>query len=160
MNMKPGLRPPLVAAACAALFAGAASPDAAPVPRRAAPAAAPAAPEPDFTFTGNVGLFSQYVFRGISQTNEKPAVQGGFDVSHKSGFYVGTWNSNVSWICDGSAGARKPRMGLLRRLEVATWHVTSVWTSASSTTTTPAPTRASPKPEHHRALRRRSTGRC
>ena len=56
------------------------------------------APEPDWTFTGNVGLYSQYVFRGISQTNEKPAVQGGFDLGHKSGFYVGTWASNISWI--------------------------------------------------------------
>ncbi len=52
-------------------------------------------------FTGNLGLYSQYVFRGISQTNEKPAVQGGFDLGHKSGFYAGTWASNVSWIADG-----------------------------------------------------------
>ena len=65
-----------------------------------APAAA-TPPEPDWTFTGNVGLFSQYVFRGISQTNEKPAVQGGFDLGHKSGFYVGTWASNISWVSDG-----------------------------------------------------------
>ena len=64
-----------------------------------APATTPS--EPDWTFTGNVGLFSQYVFRGISQTNEKPAVQGGFDLGHKSGFYAGTWASNVSWIADG-----------------------------------------------------------
>ena len=66
-----------------------------------APAAAePAKPEPDFTFTANVGIFSQYVFRGVSQTNEKPALQGGLDLSHKSGFYVGTWGSNISWISD------------------------------------------------------------
>jgi hypothetical protein len=62
----------------------------------AAPAQTPAtAPESDWTFTGNVGLYSQYVFRGISQTNEKPALQGGFDVGHKSGLYAGTWASNV-----------------------------------------------------------------
>src|SRR6266498_1225542 len=54
--------------------------------------------------TGNVGLFSQYVFRGITQTNEKPAVQGGFDLGHKSGFYVGTWASNISWISDYTPG--------------------------------------------------------
>lgn len=65
----------------------------------AAPAAAPA-PEPDFTFTGNVGLYSQYVFRGLTQTNQKPALQGGFDLGHKSGFYAGTWASNVSWLSD------------------------------------------------------------
>ena len=63
------------------------------------PAAAPA-PEPDWTGTGNVGLFSQYVFRGLTQTNQKPAVQGGFDLGHKSGFYVGTWASNISWLSD------------------------------------------------------------
>src|SRR5436190_22836171 len=68
------------------------------------PTPAPSAPEPDWTFTGNVGLFSQYVFRGISQTNEKPAVQGGFDLGHKSGFYAGTWASNISWISDGTSG--------------------------------------------------------
>jgi uncharacterized protein (TIGR02001 family) len=45
------------------------------------------------------------VFRGISQTNEKPAVQGGFDLGHKSGFYAGTWASNISWISDGTSGA-------------------------------------------------------
>lgn len=55
------------------------------------------------TFTGNVGIFSQYVFRGISQTNEDPALQGGFDYSHASGFYVGTWASNISWLTDSTA---------------------------------------------------------
>jgi len=52
-------------------------------------------PQSDWTITGNAGLFSDYRFRGISQTNEKPAFQGGFDISHVSGFYVGNWNSNV-----------------------------------------------------------------
>ena len=100
MIMKPGLRTSVVAAACAALLAGPAfAQTPAPAPA-AAPAAAPAPPEPDWTFTGNLGLYSQYIFRGISQTNEKPAVQGGFDLGHKSGFYVGTWASNVSWLED------------------------------------------------------------
>ena len=58
-------------------------------------AAAPAAAKSDWTFSGNAGLFSDYRFRGISQTNKKPAFQGGFDISHASGFYVGNWNSNV-----------------------------------------------------------------
>lgn len=60
----------------------------------AAPAAA--APTPEHTITGNVGLFSEYRFRGISQTFAKPAIQGGFDYSHASGIYLGNWNSNVS----------------------------------------------------------------
>jgi uncharacterized protein (TIGR02001 family) len=69
-----------------------------------AQAPAAAAPEPDLTLSANVGLFSNYVFRGITQTNEKPAVQGGFDLAHKSGFYLGTWASNVSWISDLTPG--------------------------------------------------------
>jgi hypothetical protein len=46
--------------------------------------------------TGNLGLTSDYRFRGISQTQNAPAVQGGIDYAHKSGFYVGNWNSSVS----------------------------------------------------------------
>ena len=60
------------------------------------PAVAMAADEPDYTLTGNVNVFSDYRFRGISQTAKGPAVQGGFDFAHKSGFYAGNWNSNVS----------------------------------------------------------------
>jgi len=66
-----------------------------------APAPAPAAPPtPDNTITANVGIFSQYIFRGLSQTAGKPAVQGGFDWAHSSGFYAGTWGSNISWLED------------------------------------------------------------
>jgi uncharacterized protein (TIGR02001 family) len=50
----------------------------------------------DWSVTGNVSLVSDYRYRGVSQTFRLPAVQGGFDVGHKSGFYAGTWASNVS----------------------------------------------------------------
>lgn len=60
----------------------------------AAPAAAPEAKP----LTANVGLVSNYIFRGISQTQGKPAIQGGFDYAHESGLYVGTWGSNVNWV--------------------------------------------------------------
>jgi uncharacterized protein (TIGR02001 family) len=46
--------------------------------------------------TGNLGLTSDYRFRGISQTQNAPAVQGGIDYAHSSGFYIGNWNSSVS----------------------------------------------------------------
>jgi uncharacterized protein (TIGR02001 family) len=64
----------------------------------AAQAAAPAAAAPasPHTVTANAGLFSSYRFRGIDQTFGKPAIQGGFDYSHASGFYAGNWNSNVN----------------------------------------------------------------
>ena len=65
--------------------------------------AADAAPASDFTASYNVGLFSQYIFRGLTQTNNKPALQGGFDVSHKSGLYIGGWASNVSWLRDNAS---------------------------------------------------------
>jgi uncharacterized protein (TIGR02001 family) len=60
-------------------------------------------PPPEHTLTGNVGLYSQYVFRGLTQTNREPAVQGGFDYAHRSGLYAGTWASNISWLRDGGA---------------------------------------------------------
>jgi uncharacterized protein (TIGR02001 family) len=64
--------------------------------------AAPASPH---TFTGNLAVVSDYRFRGISQTFRQPAVQGGFDYSHSSGFYVGNWNSSVSGLSyPGGAG--------------------------------------------------------
>lgn len=56
---------------------------------------AQAKPEPEYTLTGNAGLFSDYRFRGYTQTGYGPAFQGGVDFAHKSGFYVGSWNSNV-----------------------------------------------------------------
>src|SRR5476651_498722 len=74
-----------------------------PVSAQTAPAAAPAAPASPHTLTGNVGLFSQYIFRGLTQTNEKPALQGGFDYAHSSGFYAGTWASNITWFTDQNA---------------------------------------------------------
>jgi uncharacterized protein (TIGR02001 family) len=62
------------------------------------PSAAQIKAEPEFTFTGNAGLFSDYRFRGFTQTDYKPAFQGGFDYAHASGFYLGNWNSNVSSV--------------------------------------------------------------
>ena len=59
-----------------------------------APVVVQAADSPN-TFSANVSLTSDYRFRGISQTFKDPAVQGGFDYSHSSGFYLGTWASNV-----------------------------------------------------------------
>jgi len=50
--------------------------------------------------TANVTLASQYRYRGISQTNSAPAIQGGFDYAHESGFYLGNWNSSISWMSD------------------------------------------------------------
>src|SRR6476646_12262702 len=68
-----------------------------------AQAQTPAAPASPHTLTGNMGLYSQYIFRGLTQTNRKPAVQGGFDYAHSSGFYAGTWASNISWLRENAS---------------------------------------------------------
>jgi uncharacterized protein (TIGR02001 family) len=52
------------------------------------------------SLSANVSMTSNYVFRGISQTGGDAAIQGGLDYSHSSGFYLGTWGSNVGWIED------------------------------------------------------------
>jgi len=60
-----------------------------------------AAPSSPHAVTYNVGLFSQYIFRGLTQTREDAALQGGADYAHSSGFYAGAWGSNISWLTDG-----------------------------------------------------------
>ncbi len=64
--------------------------------------AAPA-PTPDHTFVPKVSLYTEYEYRGISQTSEKPAVQLNFDYSHSSGFYLGAFVSNINWLKDYKA---------------------------------------------------------
>lgn len=59
---------------------------------------APAEEESESNLTWNLAVTSDYVFRGISQTDRDPALQGGFDYAFgDSGFYVGTWGSNVDF---------------------------------------------------------------
>lgn len=47
--------------------------------------------------TGNIGVTSNYLWRGVTQSDDGPAVQGGLDYAHDSGLYVGTWASNVDF---------------------------------------------------------------
>lgn len=57
----------------------------------------------EVTVSGNVALSTDYAFRGVSQTDESPAIQGGFDAAFgDSGVYVGTWASNINF---GTGGA-------------------------------------------------------
>jgi uncharacterized protein (TIGR02001 family) len=53
------------------------------------------------SLSANVGLYSQYMWRGMTQTKKKPALQGGVDYAHDSGLYAGVWASNVGWPKDG-----------------------------------------------------------
>jgi uncharacterized protein (TIGR02001 family) len=62
--------------------------------------AAPAVATPDWTFPSSIGMVSDYIWRGQTQTWGKPAVQAGIEADHASGFYAGVWGSNVSshWL--------------------------------------------------------------
>ena len=72
---------------------------------------AQAAPETTLTF--NAGVVTDYRYRGITQSRNEAAVQGGVDYAHKSGFYVGAWASTIKWIADNSyvANTRGSRTG-------------------------------------------------
>jgi uncharacterized protein (TIGR02001 family) len=52
--------------------------------------------------SGTAGVYSDYNWRGISQTSQDPALQGSIDYAHDSGFYLGAWGSNVDFgdCCD------------------------------------------------------------
>lgn len=79
----------------------------------AMPVMAADAPASPHTVTSNVGVVSNYVFRGITQTSGAPAIQGGMDYAHASGLYAGVWGSNVSWIADsGTVGSGSVTMEL------------------------------------------------
>jgi uncharacterized protein (TIGR02001 family) len=47
--------------------------------------------------TANIGVVSNYLWRGVTQTQDGAAIQGGIDYAHDSGFSAGTWVSNVDW---------------------------------------------------------------
>ncbi len=51
----------------------------------------------DFDVSVNTAIVSDYVFRGISQSDENFAIQGGFDIGHKSGLYTGVWASSIDF---------------------------------------------------------------
>ena len=68
-------------------------------------AVAQTAPAPASTLSSNIGVVTDYRYRGISQSSRNPAVQVGADYAHKSGFYIGAWHSTIQWITDNSTYA-------------------------------------------------------
>ena len=79
----------------------------------AAPVAAQdTAPPRPVTVTGSVALVSDYRFRGVSQSDEEMAIQGGLTIAHESGLYVGTWASNLAgWGTFGGANMELDLIG-------------------------------------------------
>lgn len=81
------------------------------------------------SMTGNVSFVTNYVVRGVSQTNFRPALQGTLEYGHSSGFYAGFFGSNVSWTADawevdptlpagGSAYGGSPNNAISNSLEI------------------------------------------
>lgn len=68
-------------------------------------ALAPVVQAQESTLSYNVGVVSDYRYRGISQSRLEPALQGGIDYADKSGFYVGAWGSTIKWIKDSGASS-------------------------------------------------------
>jgi uncharacterized protein (TIGR02001 family) len=62
--------------------------------------------------SGTAAIVSDYDFRGISQTGEDPAVQLSIDYAHESGWYVGTWGSNVDDFSDGGTNTASTEVDL------------------------------------------------
>ncbi len=67
---------------------------------------APAAPESAIAY--NVGVASEYRYRGIAQTKGDAALQGGVDYTNANGFYAGAWGSTIKWIKDAGSDAKGP----------------------------------------------------
>jgi uncharacterized protein (TIGR02001 family) len=62
------------------------------------------APAAHAELSANIGVTSNYMWRGVTQTDDGAAVQGGIDWAHDIGFYLGTWASNIKWGPDMSSG--------------------------------------------------------
>ena len=74
---------------------------------------------PATTLTYNAGVVTDYRYRGITQSRNEAAVQGGVDYAHKSGFYVGAWASTIKWIADYSySGGTKTGTDISGNLEL------------------------------------------
>ncbi len=90
------------------------------------------APPPAITVSGSASIASDYRFRGVSQSDREMAVQGGITIAHDSGFYIGTWASNLAgWGTFGGAnmeldliGGYKAKLAENATLDVGlTWYM-------------------------------------
>jgi uncharacterized protein (TIGR02001 family) len=91
---------------------------------------APTAASPAITISGSAAFTSDYRFRGVSQTDQDMAVQGGLTINHESGAYIGAWGSNLAgWGTFGGANLELDLIaGYKARLsDHATLDVGAVW---------------------------------
>ncbi len=85
-------------------------------------------------FSANVGVFSDYTFRGISQTGDEPAAQGGIDYSLDTGaegvgLYLGVWGSNVDFSDGDEAWLRLTGMAACPKVSAASTPASDLFTT-------------------------------
>lgn len=77
--------------------------------------------------SGNVGIVSDYSFRGLSQTQRDPALQGGLDWAHDSGVFLGTWGSTIRLPDDASYLEQDFYGGYASTLGALSWDVRAAY---------------------------------
>jgi uncharacterized protein (TIGR02001 family) len=80
-----------------------------------------------FSITGTATGTSDYVFRNLSQTRNRPAVQGSLELSHESGVYVGTFASNVAFPNTNARQEVDGILGYRRTIDSFTFDVSGVY---------------------------------
>lgn len=75
---------------------------------------------PGVTTTGNVAITTDYRFRGVSQSSNNPAIQGGMNFNHESGAYFSVWGSSIDSSIGGGASAEMDLMlGYTTKLDLS-----------------------------------------
>ena len=78
----------------------------------------------DHELFANINLASNYIFRGVTQTDDQAAIQGGIDYQYKGGLYAGTWVSNVDFGgLQGRGYEQDWYLGYSFKTEPVTWDV-------------------------------------
>jgi uncharacterized protein (TIGR02001 family) len=68
-------------------------------------------------FESNIAITNDYIWRGMTQSNEEPAVSGGFDISADNGMYFGTWGSSIEFGGDTASMELDYYFGISNELE-------------------------------------------
>jgi len=68
-------------------------------------------------FESNIAITNDYIWRGMTQSNEEPAISGGFDISSENGLYFGTWGSSIEFGGDTASMELDYYFGISNELE-------------------------------------------
>lgn len=68
-------------------------------------------------FESNISITNDYIWRGMTQSNEEPAISGGFDIAADNGLYFGTWGSSIEFGGDSASMELDYYFGLSNELD-------------------------------------------